>query len=143
MSQIDAPPVVSGVQPMQTHEGFLRLVEQRFPVLRAEMDDGVIEGLLHPQMGRLAQFTQSAIDAGDFESATTSFRLVEQLMVNPHPDLLNALNVSYFEMLAFEGPNGRRGWDLFPAPLQKAWNDMQDYLADLGKKAEAHKDRQK
>jgi hypothetical protein len=36
-------------------------------------------------------------------------------MTNPTSDLLNALNVSYLEMLDFEGANGRRAWDLFPA----------------------------
>ena len=90
-------------------------------------------------MGRFAQVTQAAIDAGDLDTAQASFRLVEQLMADPGPELENALNVSFFEMLDFEGPKGRAAWAVLPPALQKAWQEMQDYLVKLAKDGKALK----
>lgn len=57
-------------------------------------------GLLSCEMAAFRRATEQAIDAGRLWEAEQHFRLVEDLLRNAGPELLNALEVSYLEDFA-------------------------------------------
>jgi len=57
-------------------------------------------GLLHCEVTAFRRATEQAIDCGRLWEAEKHFRLVEELLSNADPELLNALEVSYLEDFA-------------------------------------------
>ena len=112
---------------------FVRMVLTRFPELRDEFDEN--PELYHVQIGDFARFTMQAKSAGDWDRYSGCIEIANELWKKPDDYLLNALNVSYLEHLEFDGPNGAKAWDLLPAPLKQGWQNMQDYLDNLARKA--------
>ena len=87
--------------PEYTHADFTRMLLERFPELREEVED--CDGLLHIEMGVFAQHTQEAKGRGDWDSSARCAALADELWKGPDGTLLNALNVSYLEQLDFRG----------------------------------------
>ena len=115
-----------------TGADFVSMTVGRFPELREYFEYN--EGLHHVQMGDFARLTMEAKGAGNWEKYLACVQLADELWKRPDDYLLNAINVSYLEHLDFDGPKGKKAWDLLPPALRKAWQEMQDYLDDLAKR---------
>src|SRR5690349_19240546 len=87
-----------------TADDFRRLVLAEFPELLEEFED--FADLLHLQMAVFARRTQLAKGEGDWDTYARCIRLADTLWRRPDEPLLNALNVSYLEMIDFDGPRG-------------------------------------
>jgi len=67
-------------------------------------------GLLHLQMATFARIMEQARSSGAWETYELCVRLADALCAHPDPVLLNALNVSFFEHLEFDGEYGSAAW---------------------------------
>ncbi len=123
---------------MKTATQFLEQLVAEFPELREQVEED--SGALHLQMASFARMTQTAIDAGDFETLRRQFMLADRFFRDAGPDLQNAFHVSYLEHLNLCGPHGQRARDLMSTALRKGWQDIMDYLDLLFRKGQ--KDRQ-
>ena len=112
-----------------THQHFYQMVVKEFPELKAELDEDL--DLLHIQMATFARFTEAAIVAGDWPTFQRCIAIADELWRRPDPALLNALNVSYLEHLAFDGVNGKKAWSHLTFSLRRGWQEMQHYLERL------------
>jgi hypothetical protein len=101
-----------------------------FPQLEGEVRQA--DGLLHLQMFAFANLTQLSKETADWSTYQRGVRLVSTLWSEPDDALENALNVSFFEALDFEGPNGPDAWAMLTPELQRGWENMRDYLKTLG-----------
>ena len=112
---------------------FTRLLLTEFP----ELSEAIAEcdGLLHIEMGEFSTFTEEAMNRGDWATFDRAVRVADQLYARPDPRLLNALNVSYLEHLAFDGARGGEAWLRLTPRLREGWRQMMDYLDDLAKRA--------
>jgi hypothetical protein len=106
-----------------------------FPELRSEVEEA--DGLLHLEMAVFSRWTQTAIDNGDWPTLKRCVHLAHELWKRPDSGLLNALNVSYFEHLEFDSPNGQAAWSRFTRELQAGWTEMRDYLEQMGREWKA------
>lgn len=122
---------------MNSGAQFIEQLVTEFPELRDDIKED--EGLLHVQMGSFARITQSAIDAGDFETIRRQFMLAERFFHDAAPDLQNALYVSYFEHLDFRGPHGPRAQSFMSSALRKGWQDIVDYMDELFRRGQSVK----
>jgi len=111
-------------------EDFSRKALAEFPELAEDFEEWA--ELLHLKMGAFARITQAAMGEGDWEKYDRCVRLVDELLGRTSPDLENALNVSYLEHLDFDGPRGPEAWDPLTSQLQAGWQEMRQYLEDLG-----------
>ena len=80
-------------------DDFLARLTSDFPDVVGQINQ-YETGLLHCEMAAFRRATDRAIDAGRFWEAEKHFRLVEELLPNAGPELLNALEVSYLEDFA-------------------------------------------
>jgi hypothetical protein len=117
------------------HADFTRMLLTEFPELRSELEEE--GGLLHLEMAVFSRHTQSAIDHADWPTLKRCVHVAHELWQRPDPALLNALNVSYFEHLDFDSPNGQAAWSCFTHELQTGWREMQEYLERMGREWEA------
>jgi hypothetical protein len=108
-----------------SHADFTRLLLEGFPQLRESIQES--DGLLHIEMGEFAEFAQQAKGRGDWDTYSRCMTLADRLWSRPQPALLNALNVSFFERLEFDGPRGPKAWSLLSPALQRGWQEMMDY----------------
>ncbi len=121
-----------------THDDFKQLLLAEFPELREEIED--CDGLLHIEMGVFSRHTEEAMDRGDWDTSARCVRIADHLWRSPDAALLNALNVSYLEHLAFDGPHGSTGWSLLTPPLQEGWRAMMECLEQLARAFEELKE---
>jgi hypothetical protein len=117
------------VTPLYTADVFRRLALAEFPELREEFDE--YPELLHLQMAAFARRTQQAKGEADWDTYVRCIRLADTVWRHPDEHLLNALNVSFLEMIDFDGPRGPVAWTYLTPELQHAWRAMQAYLARL------------
>ena len=115
--QLRRTPLGSGMT--HSHQDFLDNVLHEFPELRGNVDD--YDGLLHPELGAFAQFTQRAKGRADWDTYARCVRLIDHLLVDADRELENAIHVSYLEHLDFAGPRGPSAWALLSPRLQAAW----------------------
>ena len=80
-------------------DDFLARLASDFPNVVGQINQYEI-GLLHCEIAAFRRATEQAIDAGRLWEAEKHFRLVEELLPNAGPELLNALEVSYLEDFA-------------------------------------------
>ena len=76
---------------MKTATQFLEQLVAEFPELREQVEED--SGALHLQMASFARMTQTAIDAGDFETLRRQFMLADRFFRDAGPDLQNAFHV--------------------------------------------------
>jgi hypothetical protein len=119
---------------MYDNAAAIEYLESTFPHLAEEMHDETWDGLLHLQIAVFARWAQDVISSGDrntWEQVTKAFLI---LWRDCHPDVTNALNVSFLEHLTFaDGKKRRRSWayDSMPPQMRKAWDAMEDYNRKL------------
>jgi hypothetical protein len=104
---------------------FHDLALAQFPELREEFEDH--RGLPHLQMGAFARLVEEAKGRADWETYAQAAALADRLWRDADFALRNALNVSFLELIDFEGPHGPRAWMLLSARLQRAWQAMEAY----------------
>jgi hypothetical protein len=108
-----------------THADFERLALVEFPELREEFEYDA--GLLHLQMHALTRVAQRAKRAEDWDTYKRVMRLAALLWSSPDDALHNALNVSFFEHLDFDGSRGPEAWGHLTPALQEGWKAMRTY----------------
>lgn len=108
-------------------------IETVFPHLAEEMHDETWDGLLHPQIAVFSRWAQEIIDIGDQGSWKQVSKVFLTIWRECHPDVTNALNVSFLEHLNFNDGKKLRSWayDSMPPQMQKAWDDMEEYNRKL------------
>jgi len=112
----------------------IEYLESSFPHLAEEMHDETWDGLLHLQMAVFARWAQEVITSGDQRTWEQVTKVFLKIWRDCHPDVTNALNVSFLEHLTFsDGKRRRRSWayDSMPPQMQKAWDDMEEYNRKL------------
>ena len=95
---------------------FVRLALAEFPHLRGEFEES--DGLLHLQMHAFTRLMQRAKGAADWNTYKRGVHLAEELWSGADEDVRNALNVSFFEHLDFEGSRGAEAWQHLTSALQ-------------------------
>lgn len=110
-------------------DDFVRMAIEEFHELHEWLQEN--EGLLHVQVGALADITQRAKGRGDWDVYARAIALADTLYRSASPDLENALNVSFLEHLDFAGPRGSKAWQVMTPGLRNGWIAMQRYLDDL------------
>lgn len=83
-----------------SRDEFLARLRADFPEVVAQIGKDEA-GRLHCEVAVFRMATEQAVDAGRLWTAYLHFRLVEELLALAAPDLLNALEISYLEDLAF------------------------------------------
>jgi len=105
---------------------FAALAVGEFPELRPDVEDEVNRGLVHCEVGALAQFVQAAKGRADWSTYERAMRFVDRLLSEADPALENALYVSFLEHVDFNGSNGRRAWSHLSERLRKGWRELND-----------------
>jgi hypothetical protein len=85
---------------MIDREKFLQLLSEEFPEVPQAFDESE-KGLLHCEMGAFARVTEQTIDQGQLVKVEEYFAFIDRVRANAHPELENAIDVSYIEYLAF------------------------------------------
>jgi hypothetical protein len=112
-----------------THADFARMALAEFPELREEFEE--YADLLHLQMHAFQRLVERAEREGDWATYARAMRLADELWRRPDDALLNALNVSFLEHLAFVGVQGEQAWGYMTPALREGWRAMQAYMARL------------
>jgi hypothetical protein len=93
----------------------------RFPELISQL--ALEAGRVHVQMGTLASAVRAGVDSGDLALASRVFTFLSEILSKKrlHPELQNAIAISFLAPFEFEQP-GRwtEAWALMPKPLQNA-----------------------
>ena len=109
----------------------IEYLESIFPHLAEEMHDE--DGLLHLQVAAFSHWAQHIIDSRDNKSWSQVTKAFLEIWRDCHPDVTNALNVSFLEHLDFSDGKKQRSWayDSMPPQMQKAWDEMEAYNRKL------------
>jgi len=118
------------------HQAAVRLMSEAHPELVEELEDELIAGLLHCEVGCFMLFTQARIDAGDEDGVRACFQTALRLYREGDADVDNAIHVSYLEMLDFQDGEHRRAWAhaLMPPALADAHREIMDWFADFARR---------
>ena len=117
------------------HKDFTPALIEAFPVLREEVEDEVISGLLHLEMACFARYTQAAIDGRDDERLGRCYEFADRFFRVADDELINAFYVSYLEHLYFGRPGGEAAKSLMPPALLAGWHEIMSYLEELSRRA--------
>lgn len=118
---------------MSSHGAFIAAAIAEFPELRDEL---AVDGdLPHLQMGTFARFTNRAISTYDRATVKRAFALARQFFPDGDAALLNEFYVSYLEALDLESPAGHEAKKLMPPLLLRGWDEINEYLENLGTKS--------
>ena len=113
---------------------FRKLLLQHFPVLSEEIEGD--DGLVHLEMGALESLANTFIKGGDFEGLKRIYEFIGELACHQkelHPDVVNAINVSFLEGLSFENKeNGDEAKSLLPKILLEMWNAQMEHNRKIG-----------
>lgn len=82
------------------HATFIEMLTARFPEVTASFDE-IRRGLLHCEMAAFARITEEAMDSGNHWQVEKYFGFVEEVRENASPEVINAIDVSFLEWLAF------------------------------------------
>src|SRR5579862_151026 len=85
---------------------FQKLLVSRFPTLRSNLEEW--KDLDHLQVMEFLTLTQSAIEAGSFDTVSECFEVATAALRDGDKALRNAIFVSYLEELDFRSDAGRR-----------------------------------
>lgn len=106
----------SDVPSLIDHATFMVMLSEQFPEVVADIDESS-RGLLHCEMGSFAGMTEKAIDREEFGRAHQYFQFIDEVRKKAHPEVENAIDVSYIEYLAFSEVTERRRQALKSMPL--------------------------
>jgi hypothetical protein len=73
------------------------LLRERFPELRAEVDDGIATGLVHMEMSALRLLAEDAVKRRDEDTLKRCYALAEKGLVSGDAALRNAVSLSFLE----------------------------------------------
>jgi len=104
---------------------FQKLLVSRFPTLRSNLEEW--KDLDHLQVMEFLTLTQSAIEAGSFDTVSECFEVATAALRDGDKALRNAIFVSYLEELDFRSDAGRRAAELMPQKLREARHAVLDY----------------
>jgi hypothetical protein len=108
---------------------FQKLVLDEFPILREDFEEW--HDLVHLQVGEFQRFTQAAIEARSFDVVSKCFEIANAALIQGNDGLRNAICVSYLEHLDLRSDAGKEAARLMPAELERARNDVFDYVEQL------------
>jgi hypothetical protein len=113
---------------------FRRLLLKHFPSLEVEVEDDA--GLIHLEMAALERLANVYIKAGDFSGLKETYEFVGDLARHKkelHPDVLNAIHVSFLEGLNFENrKHGAEAKRLLPPVLTAMWKAQMEHNRKIG-----------
>jgi hypothetical protein len=101
---------------------FLKEVKGTFPGLRDEINAQY--GLLHLEMGVLADFAQRAITLENTRDVALCFKLAAKYYRDGNDRMKNAIGVSFIEHLHLH--NAQWAWDLMGPTLQRVYLQLVD-----------------
>lgn len=91
---------------------------------------------VHMSLGELESFANQAIGRGDFLALERAYAFVYELASKPdslHPDVQNAIQVSFLEGLNFgHARNGEKAKELLPAVLKGLWERQMAHNRSIG-----------
>lgn len=106
-----------------------RLLLKHFPELSPEIDE--FDGLVHLEMCALEGLANKFIKAGDLKALSKVYEFVGDLARHQselHPDVINAIHVSFLEGLHFENERfGESAKISLPAVLRKMWEAQMEH----------------
>lgn len=106
---------------------FKVLVISRFPEFKESLENEDNLGLLHLEMASFRRFAQQHIDKGEFEGLKDIFDFLEGILDRIHPDVQNAIYVSFLENFDFEATeNDRKARSLLPPKLTKMLKELDE-----------------
>jgi hypothetical protein len=108
---------------------FQKLVLNEFPVLREDFEEW--DNLVHLQIMEFLGFTQAAIEAGSYDVVSKCFEIANTALSQGNDGLRNAICVSYLAHLDLRSDAGNEAAHLMPAELERARNDVFDYVEQL------------
>ncbi len=113
---------------------FIEGVRTKFPESLKEMDD-LDDELLHIDMANFARSTEQAIISRDKNLVQGHFNFISDLFSNAHPDLKNAIYVSYLENVLLGQPHEKHqsARALLPANLEQALKDLEKHFEEIYK----------
>jgi hypothetical protein len=113
---------------------FRKLLLQHFPELEEEIEDDA--GLVHLEMGALERLANTCIKGGNLEGLKRTYEFIGDLdrhQKEVHPDVINAIHVSFLEGLNFENKkHGEKAKSLLPAILLEMWNAQMEHNRKIG-----------
>lgn len=114
---------------------FVAMLTASFPSVAATIDESFV-GLLHLEMGQLANAVQAAIRDEDTATVREHFRFIDEVYRRATAEVKNAVHVSYLEPLSFDGKHGKRikAREMLSPALQTALREVEAYNAQLHKR---------
>ena len=112
-----------------TAQDFQTLALNAFPELRDDFDEDW--DLPHLQMAAFSRVAQKAKDAGDWETYARCVGIADRLFSKADTELRNMLYVSFLEHLEFQGPRGKKAWDILPLRLRDAWEELEQHWEQI------------
>ena len=113
---------------------FRRLLLKHFPELSTVVAEDA--GLVHVEMGALQTCANRCIKTGDHAGLQRAYEFVGDLARHKaelHPDVLNAIHVSFLEGLNFENrKHGERAKALLPPVLRGMWEAQMEHNRKIG-----------
>lgn len=113
---------------------FRRLLMVHFPELSEEIEGE--EGLVHLEMGSLEGLANRCIKAGDLAHLKKIYEFIDDLARHQsevHPDVINALHVSFLEGLNFENKShGETAKSMLTPAMRKMWEAQMEHNQEIG-----------
>lgn len=108
---------------------FLRLLHECLPEVSANISD-IESGLLHPEMGVVADATRAAIDSREWTTVDVHFRFIDRVFTNGDDAVRNAVYVSYLEnvLLGESASEFNEARTKLPQQLEQALCDLEAHF---------------
>ena len=113
---------------------FRELLIVFFPEIETDIEDD--EVILHMEMSALERLANQYIKSGNFTGLNRTYDFIGDLarhQKDVHPDVINAMNVSFLEGLDFENENnGEKAKELMPRVLLQMWDAQYEHNKKIG-----------
>lgn len=118
---------------MNSNEYFFKLLSE-FPILKAQIEDEDSE-MVHNRMEVFSNYNIDQIKSKNYSELKRCFYFQESYIENLNSDLINALNVSYFESLLLGecASEMTEMIKLMPSKLTKAYKKYEEYYTKLSR----------
>ena len=115
-------------------ETFLHMLAERFPEVASNISE-FASGLLHPEMGEVAQATRIAITSSTWETVEAHFQFIAGIFANGDDFIRNAVYVSYLEnvFLGEGSPEFTEAQALLPPLLKDAFAELEAHFETLSR----------
>lgn len=116
-------------------------LRRSFPELLSDLDDGVVTGLLHPEMGVLAAFARRAVSQRDHRSLGRAIAFAEAALRVGTPTVQNAVYVSFLETVFLDATDAHHleAEALLPPALKIALGELRADWARIERHASDRK----